>query len=314
MARHDSDSDSVGNGSVGGEGGEGANKRRRRHDSDSDPDPKNADLEGRGVGRDDGRRRRHDSSSSDSAPDSDSKSDDGPTERKKEKAKMSSGHAAGLQKSKDFAIAEREIREKRRDEMKRFDAAGGGGGAVRTVHRDASGKKRDVSSSKDDAEGVRLAEEERTERQRLANRGAHQRMQEEARARELEEASSMTLARGVEDAMLEGAKRAVVREGDPMAMHARRRQRGEEDATMQSNPRTAAANGGGGRGGTAVASSQRRPVYKGPQPKPNRYGLRPGYRWDGIDRGNGFEDRVLEMLHSKGRKKEEAYKWSAADM
>ncbi len=128
-------------------------------------------------------------------------------------------------------------------------------------------------------------------------------MQEEARARELEGASGMTLARGVEDAMLEGARRAVVREGDPMAMHARRRQREEEDATVQSNPRTAAAK-----------SSQRRPVYKGPQPKPNRYGLRPGYRWDGIDRGNGFEDRVLEMLHSKGRKKEEAYKWSAADM
>jgi pre-mRNA-splicing factor CWC26 len=57
-----------------------------------------------------------------------------------------------------------------------------------------------------------------------------------------------------------------------------------------------------------------KPTYKGPQPKPNRYGIRPGYRWDGIDRGNGFEDKVLETLHSKGRKKEDAYKWSAADM
>ena len=123
----------------------------------------------------------------------------------------------------------------------------------------------------------------------------------------------MTLARGVEDAMLEDRKRSVIREGDPMAMHALRRQREEDDATMQSRQRASADNGGG-RDGTAVTMSQRRPVYKGPQPKPNRYGLRPGYRWDGIDRGNGFEDRVLEMLHSKGRKREEAYRWSAADM
>ena len=63
-----------------------------------------------------------------------------------------------------------------------------------------------------------------------------------------------------------------------------------------------------------VSLKQPKPVYKGPPPKPNRYGLRPGYRWDGTDRGNGFEDKVLEALHSKGRKKEEAYKWSAADM
>ena len=57
-----------------------------------------------------------------------------------------------------------------------------------------------------------------------------------------------------------------------------------------------------------------KPTYKGPPPKPNRYGIRPGYRWDGIDRGNGFEDRLLTSVHSRGRKKEEAYKWSSADM
>jgi len=55
-------------------------------------------------------------------------------------------------------------------------------------------------------------------------------------------------------------------------------------------------------------------IYKGPQPKPNRFGIMPGYRWDGIDRGNSFEDEVLADMYAKGRKNEERYKWSCADM
>jgi len=123
--------------------------------------------------------------------------------------------------------------------------------------------------------------------------------------RQLAQASEMTVARGIEDEQLERQKKSVIRDGDPMAVYAWRKQQ-EEEGPQRS--------GRGGGAATAAAAAPRRPVYKGPQPKPNRYGIRPGYRWDGINRGNGFKDRVLEMLHSKGRKKEEAYKWSAADM
>lgn len=213
---------------------------------------------------------------------------------------MCSGHKSGLQKSEDFARAESKIRKRQREELAQFNLGSGNtNGVGETIYRDASGKKRTVSS-KHDEEQLRREEEEKEARQRHANKGRYQRMQEEVRLRELEEAASMTLARGIEDEQLEERKRSVIREGDPMAMHEWKKQ--QERLSKQT-----------GVDGDDGAMLQK-PVYKGPQPKPNRYNIRPGYRWDGIDRGNGFEDRVLEMLHSKGRKKEEAYKWSAADM
>ncbi len=57
-----------------------------------------------------------------------------------------------------------------------------------------------------------------------------------------------------------------------------------------------------------------KPVCKGPPPKPNRFGILPGYQWGGNDRGKGFEDKVLESLYSTNYKKEAAYRWSSVDM
>ena len=73
-----------------------------------------------------------------------------------------------------------------------------------------------------------------------------------------------------------------------------------------------AAAGGGGGAGSAAAGGKRktkgRPVYQGAAP-PNRYGIRPGYRWNGVDRSNGFEMERFKAINRVERNKTLDYNW-----
>ena len=57
-----------------------------------------------------------------------------------------------------------------------------------------------------------------------------------------------------------------------------------------------------------------RPISRGPADRPNRFGILPGYRWDGVDRSNGFEKKYFETLNKGIAIQEDAYKWSVSDM
>ncbi|KAK1938532.1 hypothetical protein X943_002134 [Babesia divergens] len=59
------------------------------------------------------------------------------------------------------------------------------------------------------------------------------------------------------------------------------------------------------------------PMLKSSQPAkgvPNRFNIQPGYRWDGVIRGNGYEDRWIKAQSSKAAKEQAYYLNNIADM
>lgn len=255
--------------------------QRRRYDSD-DKSPR---VKRETSASPPTRRRRYDSDD-DSEPrtskrryDSDD-SNGGRRAAKEDKERMSSGHMAGLQQAQDFRSSEKGIQEQKQKEAKLMVDKYGMG---ETVYRDKDGKKTDKASSLPDMD---------PEVQRQLNLGRKQREAQEAAVQEMQILQHSTFARHADDDRLEDLRKSEIRKDDPMAAYAYKKTKKQIDAS----------------------GVPQRPVYKGPPPRPNRYGIRPGYRWDGVDRANSFEDKLLNSQFNVKRRKEEAYKYTSADM
>jgi pre-mRNA-splicing factor CWC26 len=269
---------------------------RKRYDSDNDSDDK---------GHHRRRRKRYDSDDDNSNPSPDRRTDskiekgdhdnkDHPHRLTRERhdssdsddhgARMSSGHRAGLQTGQDFRQREERIHRKRLTEVQAMVEQSGMG---ETVHRNISRSHKQPTTKK-----IHLSQQE----QAALNLGKVQKARMEAQSADMERLRESTFARYDNDTELEHLRRNALRKDDPMAVYATRK---DSRPTVSSS---------------ADPTRTSRPVYKGPPPKPNRFNIRPGYRWDGVDRGNGWEDKLLAQKYLRQHQSEQAYRWSSADM
>lgn len=207
--------------------------------------------------------------------------------------KMGDGTHAGLQSG--AAVAEQMERAARRERArweKEEREAGGRRKEEETVYRDATGRRIDISMRRAEA---RREEEERVRKERREREemgGEKQKEVREKRKEELEEARFMPVARGIEDEELNRELKGKLRWDDPaMAFLTQKEEVG----------------GSGGGVSTAAAGTGKK-LYKGAA-APNRYGIRPGHRWDGVDRGNGWEGERFRALNRTKRNKELDFAW-----
>lgn len=208
---------------------------------------------------------------------------------------MSDGTHAGLQSA---ATVSAQLEKRRRAERAEFEATRQKHKEQETVYRDATGRRVDLAWKRAEA---RKAADEAREKEEEAKRGLRGHVQErerEARREMLLDAKTMGFARGADDVVLNEELKGERRWGDTMAAFV-----GGGDG--------GSGGGSGGNGGGKAGKGKRlkgRPVYQGAA-TPNRYGIRPGYRWDGVNRGNGFEGERFKAINRRERNKGLEYSW-----
>ncbi|PHH83572.1 hypothetical protein CDD82_7133 [Ophiocordyceps australis] len=191
---------------------------------------------------------------------------------------LSDGKYTGLQSS---AAASTQLRRRQASEKKRSKEK-----EEETVYRDATGRRVDVSMKR--AEARRAAAEAHKKEVEAKQKLMGQVQLDQARKRKelLQDAQLMPLARTADDEQLNKDLKEEQRWNDPISQFVSQKQ-------------TAAA---------GAKSSKRQPVYTGAA-LPNRYGIKPGYRWDGVDRGNGFEAERFKAVNRRERNKALQYSW-----
>ncbi|KAG2035241.1 Pre-mRNA-splicing factor of RES complex-domain-containing protein [Suillus americanus] len=158
--------------------------------------------------------------------------------------------------------------------------------AQETVYRDASGRKIDTKAARAEAARKKREREEKEAKKMEWGKGLVQKQEEDARKRQLEKNRSLPFARRADDKELNEELKAKERWNDPAAAFLTK----------------------------SRSKGPRKPEYAGPLPPPNRFGIKPGYRWDGVDRGNGFEKKYFQRHNERKRNTAASYEWSVDDM
>ncbi|CAG8639740.1 1922_t:CDS:2 [Paraglomus brasilianum] len=190
------------------------------------------------------------------------------------KPSMSSGLPAGLL-SADQLQEMLDKRKRKRDEHNKGYETGAN---AEIVHRDKYGRKIDMKAKRE-AERKKIEEEEKR-----AKWGNEDKKQKERSMKD------KPLAIYKDDAELNEELKARERWNDPAAIFLPKVKK------------------------TKKIKDRNIPKYQGTPAPPNRFGIQPGYRWDGVDRSNGFEREYFARQNARKAIEVEAYRWSVEDM
>ncbi|KAG6042289.1 hypothetical protein E4U41_000033 [Claviceps citrina] len=198
--------------------------------------------------------------------------------------KMSDGTYAGLQTASAVSA---QLERRNREEREQFELHRLSAKEEETVYRDATGRRVDLSMKRAEARKAAAAAEDKERGAKQALKGKVQLEKARQRAEQLQDAKLLPFARTVDDADLNKEMKERDRWNDPLLQF-----RGEsKDDVAKTWQR-----------------SGNKPSFSGAAP-PNRYGIKPGYRWDGVDRGIGFETERFRALNRRDRLKNLDYSW-----
>ncbi len=197
------------------------------------------------------------------------------------KSKMESGAHAGLQTAAQVSA---QLMRKQAEERARFLKEGDAhiGKGTETIYRDASGRIINVAMKRAEARKKAEEDEAKAAAEIEAQKGDVQRAERHRRREELADAKFLPVARYADDVEMNEELKDVERWDDPAAQFLSKK-----------------------KGGKSVSG---KPLYTGPA-MPNRYGIRPGHRWDGVDRGNRFEKDYFAAKNRRSNLKDLDYAW-----
>ncbi|CAK8560820.1 unnamed protein product [Lathyrus sativus] len=211
----------------------------------------------------------------------------------------------GLISGKDIR---KEIDRKKKDDLlrlKQMDPVISGRGAE-PVFRDNKG----VRITKEEyLKSKQKVEEKPKEIEIEWGKGLAQKREFEAKQKELEVEKEKPFARTRDDPELDKSLKERIRWGDPMAHLVKKKYPEPVLPNLGDSDKMKAS-------GFVVPQDipDHSWLKRGLDAAPNRYGIRPGRHWDGVDRSNGFEKGMFKRTNERQAKDKEAYLWSVSDM
>ncbi|KAG0589758.1 hypothetical protein KC19_1G045700 [Ceratodon purpureus] len=218
--------------------------------------------------------------------------------------RMTDGRQAGLITNQAERAAE--LVKKKQEDARRLKEMGGGGRAAETIYRDKRGKRLEgLEELLRQQQGEAKPEVKPLE----WGKGLAQKREVEERKAEFDAEKAKPFARTRDDPELDKMYKERLRFGDPMAHLVKRKDPAAELVDLGASEEMKES---------GFIIPQDIPPHswlkRGVGAPMNRYGIKPGRHWDGVDRSTGFESQMFKAKAEKQATEMEAYLWSVADM